>query len=129
MTTAATKDLSQEHKEFYERFRSFWARPSGARVAEIIAPHAVVHFSGQGTFSGAEYVDVMAGLLETMEDLEVTPIDCAGSGDLLYIYWNSSARIDGAKTEWLGVDRFHIVDRMAVEEHVIFDSASLVSHR
>ena len=24
--------------DFYERFKSFWAAPSGARVAELIAP-------------------------------------------------------------------------------------------
>ncbi len=125
MPGTPNESLSQEHSEFFERFKSFWNAPSGPRVAEIIAPDAQIHFSGQGTISGAQYIDVMAGLLESMEELKVTPVDCAGKGDLLYIYWNSSAKIDGNTKHWLGVDRFRIVNGMAVEEHVIFDTASL----
>ena len=117
--------LSQEHRDFFERFKSFWEAPTGARVAEIIAPDARIHFSGQGTFSGAEYVGAMQGMLDSFEDLKVTPIDCAGDGERLYIYWNSSAIIDCDRREWIGVDRFRIKDGMAVEEHVIFDTTVL----
>lgn len=125
MNHAATCTLSAEHADFYARFQSFWAAPSGPRVAELIAPHAKVHFSGAGSFSGSEYVDVMAGMLGAMEALEVTPIDCAGAGELLYIFWRASARIGGEHRAWCGVDRMHIVDGMAIEEHVLFDSAAL----
>jgi hypothetical protein len=83
--TADLDALIPEHRAFYERFESFWVAPSGPRVAELIAPDATVHFSGAGTFSGAEYIDVMAGMLASMDDLNVTPLDCAGNGDLLYI--------------------------------------------
>lgn len=125
VVSADQKNLSPEHSEFFERFKSFWAAPSGPRVAEIIAPDALIHFTGQGIFTGSEYIEAMAGMLESMDDLKVTPIDCAGAGELLYIYWNSSAKIDGEQKEWIGVDRFRIADGMAVEEHVIFDSAAL----
>lgn len=125
MNSPANPALSAEHADFYARFQSFWAAPSGPRVAELIAPHAKVHFSGAGSFSGAEYVDVMAGMLGAMEALEVTPIDCAGAGELLYIFWRASARIGGEHRAWCGVDRMHIVDGMAIEEHVLFDSAAL----
>ena len=117
--------LTQEHLDFYERFKSFWSDPSGQRVLEIIAPEATIHFSGQGTFSGDEYVDVMQGLLDSMEGMEVTPIDCAGNGDLLYIAWETSVDIHGSRRTYRGVDRFRIENGMAVEEHVIFDSAAL----
>lgn len=117
--------LSAEHHDFFERFKSFWAAPTGPRVAELIAPEATVHFTGAGTFSGADYVEVMAGILASMTDLKVVPVDCAGDGDRLYIFWNSSALIDGATREWVGVDRFRIANGMAMEEHVIFDSAAL----
>lgn len=117
--------LSPEHRDFYERFRSFWAAPSGPRVAELIAPDAIIHFTGVGTFSGAEYVDVMAAGLGSMPDMTVTPIDCAGSGDRVYIFWKTTATVDGARREWHGVDRFRLRDGMAVEEHVIFDSAAM----
>jgi len=120
-----TANLSAEHADFYERFQSFWANPSGPRVAEIIAPEATIHFSGQGTFSGTEYIDVMGGLLEAMEGLRVTPLDCAGNGEQLYIHWKTSAIIGGERREYVGVDRFTIRDGMAVEEYVIFDSAIL----
>lgn len=119
--------LTAEHRDFYERFRSFWAAPSGARVAELIAPDATIHFSGAGTFSGADYVNVMAGMLETMVDLKVTPLDCAGNGDRLYIAWETSAVIGGTRRTYLGVDRFLIRDGMAIEEYVIFDTAVLQS--
>ncbi|WP_296677202.1 nuclear transport factor 2 family protein [Novosphingobium sp.] len=117
--------LTPEHEDFFDRFKSFWAAPTGPRVRELIAPEATIHFSGAGTFSGAEYIDVMAGMLTAMVDLTVTPIDCAGNGDRLYIAWESSALIDGTRRNWLGVDRFRIKDGMAIEEQVIFDSAVL----
>ncbi|MDJ0979944.1 MAG: nuclear transport factor 2 family protein [Erythrobacter sp.] len=125
MTAQATSTLSAEHREFYERFKSFWANPTGPRVAEIIAPDATIHFSGQGTFSGAEYVEVMSGLLDQMDGLEVTAIDCAGEGELLYIFWNASALIDGEPRPYHGVDRFRIRDGMAREEYIIFDTSLL----
>lgn len=125
MTGAAMIAPSAAHADFYARFQSFWSAPSGPRVAELIAPHAVVHFSGIGSFSGAEYIEVMAGILGSMESFAVTPVDCAGSGDLLYIFWQATARIGSEMRTWPGIDRMRIVDGMAVEEHVVFDSAVL----
>jgi hypothetical protein len=124
-TPAAT--LSLEHQNFYDRFKSFWAAPSGPRVAELIAPNAMIHFAGVGRFSGIEYRDVMAGMLASMVDLTVTPLDCAGNGDRLYIAWETSVTIDGKRLTYLGVDRFRLADGMAIEEQVIFDSAVLQS--
>lgn len=118
-------NLSPEHRDFYERFQSFWAAPSGPRVAEVIAPDATITFTGVGTFSGTEYVEVMAGMLASMTDLKVTPLDCAGNGDRLYIAWQTSALIHGERRTYLGVDRFRLRDGMAIEEQVIFDSAVL----
>lgn len=117
--------LTPEHRDFYQRFTSFWAAPSGPRVAELIAPDATIHFSGMGTFSGADYVDVMSATLASMVDIKVTPLDCAGNGDRLYIAWEASASFGGERRTWLGVDRFRIAGGMAVEEQVIFDSAVL----
>ena len=117
--------LTAEHLDFFERFKSFWAAPTGARVAELIAPDATVHFAGQGTFTGAEYIDVMAGLLASFEELQVVPVDCAGNGEILYIHWRTSAMIEGKRIEYPGVDRFRLVDGMAVEEYIIYDTAVL----
>jgi len=117
--------LTAEHRDFYERFKSFWAAPTGQRVAELIAPDAVIHFTGAGTFSGTEYIDVMQALLDAMVELQVTPLDCAGNGDRLYISWETSAVIHGVKRTYLGVDRFRLANGLAIEEHVIFDSAVL----
>ncbi|MDJ0642490.1 MAG: nuclear transport factor 2 family protein [Erythrobacter sp.] len=125
MSEHTPQPLSPEHRDFFERFKSFWANPTGARVAEIIAADATIHFSGQGTFSGAEYVNVMRGLLDSMPGLEVTPLDCAGNGELLYIHWRTSVTIANQKIEYVGVDRFRIAQGMAIEEYVIFDSAVL----
>jgi hypothetical protein len=117
--------LTPEHRDFFERFKSFWAAPTGPRVAELIAPDAKIHFSGAGTFSGTEYIDVMAGMLESMEGLTVTPLDCAGNGDRVYISWETTALIGGEQRTYLGVDRFRIREGMAIEEQVIFDTAVL----
>ena len=125
MRAESSMPLTAEHRDFYERFKSFWAAPSGARVAELIAPDAVIHFTGAGTFSGAEYIGVMQGMLDSMVGMTVKPLDCAGNGDRLYISWESSAVIDGSPRTWIGVDRFRLADGMAIEEHVIFDSAVL----
>lgn len=125
MSASHAPSLTPEQQDFYERFKSFWAAPSGPRVAELIAPDATISFAGAGTFSGREYIDVMAGMLASMKGLTVTPLDCAGNGDRLYISWQSSAVIDGARRTWLGVDRFRLADGLAVEEQIIFDSAIL----
>lgn len=118
-------NLSPEHQDFYERFKSFWAAPSGARVGELIAPDAKIHFTGAATMSGAAYSAWMADTLAAMEGVTVTPLDCAGNGDMLYIAWETSAVIHGSRRVYRGVDRFRLEDGMAVEEHVIFDSAVL----
>ena len=125
MTDAELAHLSDEHRDFYARFQSFWAAPSGARVAELIAPDASIHFTGAGVMSGAVYAGAMGQMLEQMEELTVTPMDCAGNGDRLYIAWETSVRIHGETRVYRGVDRFRIRDGMAIEEHVIFDSAVL----
>ena len=125
MSDSASTSLTPEHRDFYERFKSFWAAPTGARVAELIAPDAAIHFTGAGTFSGTDYIEVMGQMLASMIDMTVTPIDCAGDGDRLYIFWEASAAIDGAPRSWVGVDRFRLANGMAIEEHVIFDSAVL----
>lgn len=127
MSEQSAPSLTREHLEFYERFKSFWSAPSGARVAELIAPDATIYFTGAGTFSGAEYVDAMQGMLDAMVDMTVTPLDCAGNGDRLYISWETSAVVDGVPRKWLGVDRFRLANGMAIEEQVIFDSAVLQS--
>ncbi|MEM1104407.1 MAG: nuclear transport factor 2 family protein [Pseudomonadota bacterium] len=118
-------NLSPEHQDFYERFKSFWAAPSGARVGELIAPDAKIHFTGAATMSGAAYSAWMADTLAAMEGVTVAPLDCAGNGDMLYIAWETSAVIHGSRRVYRGVDRFRLEDGMAVEEHVIFDSAVL----
>ena len=64
-------------------------------------------------------------MLASMKGLEVVPLDCAGDGERLYIFWKSSAVIGGTRRTWLGVDRFRIIQGMAVEEHVIFDPTAL----
>ncbi len=125
MPNNPASSLSPEHQDFFERFKSFWAKPSGARIPELIAPDATIHFTGAGTFSGAEYVNVMQAMLDTMVDLTVKPIDCAGNGDRLYISWETSAVINGERRTYLGVDRFRLANGMAIEEQVIFDSAVL----
>jgi hypothetical protein len=125
MNDTSATGLTREHQDFYERFQSFWAAPTGPRVAELIAPHATIHFTGAGTFSGAEYINVMAGILDSMVEFKVTPRDCASDGDRLYIFWEASALVGGEPRTWVGVDRMRIADGMAIEEHVIFDSAVL----
>ena len=125
MSGKTATSLAPEHQDFFERFKSFWADPSGPRVAELIAPDATIHFTGAGTFSGTDYIDVMSGMLASMVEMKVTPLDCAGDGERLYIYWEASAVFSGTRRSWLGVDRFRLANGMAIEEHVIFDSAVL----
>jgi len=125
MTNDRATSLSPEHRDFFEWFQSFWAAPSGKRVEERFPPNAKIHFTGQATMSGAQYIGFMDGMLATFPGMTVTPLDCAGNGDLLYIAWETSSVIHGKQRKFLGVDRFRIVQGMAVEEHIIFDSAVL----
>ncbi len=117
--------LTSEHSDFYDRFCAFWKAPSGERVLEIIAPDASIHFTGAGFMSGTQYAAFMGETLAALEELVVTPMDCAGNGDILYIAWEAAANIHGERRTYRGVDRFRLKDGMAVEEHVIFDSAVL----
>lgn len=117
--------LSTEHADFFERFKSYWAAPTGERVLEIIAPDATIHFTGAGYMSGKDYAAWMGETLANLEALEVTPMDAAGNGEMLYIAWEASADIHSERRTYRGVDRFRLKDGMAIEEHVIFDSAVL----
>ncbi len=125
MTDKPVTSLTPEHRDFYEWFKSFWAAPSGQRVAERFPPNAKIHFTGQATMSGSDYVNYMDGMLAAFPGMTVTPLDCAGNGDMLYIAWETSSVIHGKQRKFLGVDRFRIVKGMAVEEHIVFDSAVL----
>ena len=125
MPNESTTSLTPEQLDFYERFKSFWAAPSGARVAEIISADAKIHFTGNPSMSGSDYIDYMDGMLAAFPGMTVTPLDCAGHGDMLYIAWETESVIHGKPRKFLGVDRFRIVDGMAVEEHIVFDSAVL----
>lgn len=125
MSGTQVTSLTPEHLDFYERFKSFWAAPSGQRVAELIAPDATIHFTGAGTFSGTDYINAMQDMLDSMVGLKVTPLDCAGNGERLYIFWETSFVMDGTTRTYVGVDRFRLANGMAIEEYVIFDSAVL----
>jgi len=122
---ALTMALSPEHLDFYGRFKSFWAAPSGARIPELIAPDAKIHFTGNPPMSGTDYIGYMDGMLAAFAGMTVTPLDCAGEGEMLYIAWETASVIHGKPRKFLGVDRFRIRDGMAVEEHIVFDSAVL----
>lgn len=125
MSENPATSLSSEHRKFYEWFKSFWASPSGQRVKERFPPDAKIHFTGSPVMSGAEYVEYMDGMLAAFPGMTVTPLDCAGNGNMLYIAWETASVIDGKARKFLGVDRFRIVNGMAVEEHIVFDSAVL----
>ena len=102
------ENLTDEHKDFYRRFQSFWDNPSGNRVPELIAPEAAIHFTGAGLMTGAEYAKWMSHTLPTMQDMTVTPLDCAGNGEMLYIAWETTAIIHGSRRTYRGVDRFRL---------------------
>lgn len=125
MAAAVESNLAPAHRDFFERFKSFWADPSGPRVAEIIRSDAKIHFTGSASITGAEYIAYMDGMLSAFPGMTVTPLDCAGNGEMLYIAWETSSVIHGKQRKFLGIDRFRIIDGMAVEEHIVFDSAVL----
>ncbi len=70
MANTVASTLTLEHVDFLERFKSFWAAPMGARVAEIIAPDASIHFTGAGTFSGADDIGHMQAMLDAYPDMK-----------------------------------------------------------
>lgn len=125
----ATKrhDLTEEKRDFLQRFESFWAAPSGAGVREMFKPDAQVHFAGQGALSGEGYVGLMDALLAGVETIQVDVVDYAERGDRLFIFWHATRLADGKQVSWHGVDRFRIEKGMAVEEQVIFDTQVLSS--
>jgi hypothetical protein len=125
MSVNPSAPLSAEHQDFYAWFKSFWAAPSGQRVAERFPPNAKIQFTGQAPMSGADYIAYMDGMLSAFPGMTVTPLDCAGNGEMLYIAWETSSVIHGKARKFLGVDRFRIVNGMAIEEQIIFDSAVL----
>jgi predicted SnoaL-like aldol condensation-catalyzing enzyme len=121
----ASSSLSPEHQDFCAWFQSFWANPSGKRVAERFKPDAKIYFTGQPPMSGRDYIAYMDGMLAAFPGMTVKPLDCAGNGDMLYIAWETSSVVHGQPRKFVGVDRFRIVKGMAVEEHIVFDSAVL----
>ena len=86
MDDEALANLSEEHRDFYRRFQSFWAAPSGERVAELIAPDASIHFTGAGIMTGAVYAGVMGQMLEGMK----TNNFCASMKNCLIPYFQTN---------------------------------------
>lgn len=111
--------------DFVERFKAFWAAPDGARVPDLIAPDAVVHWPGTEPMSGATYPAHMDAMLKLVPGMTLTVVDHARADDLLFIFWRAQVTIGERSLDWTGVDRFRLRNGRAIEEFITFDTQPL----
>jgi len=110
---------------FVERFGRFWADPDPERVAELVAPDAVITWPGLGPIRGTEYPEHMAGILMVVPDLRLEVTEHAEAGELAFISWRARATVGGEALEWTGIDRFRVRDGRALEGLIAYDSMPL----
>jgi steroid delta-isomerase-like uncharacterized protein len=111
--------------DFIERFKAFWAAPGGAKVPDLIAPDAVVHWPGSEPMSGAAYPAHMDAMLKLVPGMTLEVVDHAQADDVLFIFWRAQVAVDDRKLDWTGVDRFRLRNGRAIEEFITFDTQPL----
>lgn len=110
---------------FAERFISFWAAPSGARLAELFCREAVIRWPGEPQMSLTAYMTHMDAMLTALPDLRIKVEDHAGRRDVVFISWRAQASFDAHLRQWTGIDKFRLRNDLAVEEDVVFDRATV----
>lgn len=110
---------------FVERFQDFWARPNPDRVADLLAPDAVLNWPGAGDVMATDYPQHIAAILSLVTDLRLEVTEYAEGGELVLISWRARASVAGEPLTWTGIDRFRIRAGRAIEGLVAFDSLAL----
>jgi steroid delta-isomerase-like uncharacterized protein len=106
-------------------FERLWKTRDPEIVREIVAPTAVAHWSGLGSFGGAEYVERIAQVMALAPDVENEVTGYAINDDLVFISWRAHGSMFGAPIERHGIDRFRLDGTLAQEVYAIFDTAPL----
>lgn len=109
-----------------ENFARLWSTKDASIVREIVAADAVAHWSGAGTFSGADYPERMRILMqELLPDVVNVVTGHATDGKYVFISWHARATVGGEPVEWDGIDRFRLRGELADEVYAIFDTGPL----
>lgn len=109
---------------FVERFKSFWAAPSGARLPELIADDATITWPGAAPMNRAAYIAHIDGVLALMPGMKIEVRSHAQQGEDVFIAWRGHVAINDKVHHLTGVDRFRVKNGIAIEEDVTFDRAA-----
>jgi steroid delta-isomerase-like uncharacterized protein len=115
----------QGGSEFVERFKAFWAAPSGAKVPDLIVPEATVYWPGVAPLTGKTFPAHMDAMLKLVPDMKLDVVDYALTGDLLFILWRARAVVGTHTLSFDGIDRFRLKNGRAIEEVISFDTQPL----
>ena len=108
-----------------ENFAKFWKNPNLTWVQYACAPDIVAYWPWDPKpVHGVEaYTKGLATVLAIVPDIRLEVIAHAWTGDLVFVHWRATGTGSKGPFELFGVDRFRIVNGVAVETRVFFDSA------
>jgi hypothetical protein len=126
MTAEQTVDARQG-AAFVEGFADAWARPTPQRLAKLLHPDVVLKAPMTRTTHGLDEArSEFARLLDLLPDLRGEVHGWSTGGQYLYIDLTLSASAGGERFSWPLIDRFRIVDGLAIERVSYFDPSPIV---
>jgi ketosteroid isomerase-like protein len=122
--------IDAEISDFVTRFAAAWAARDGEAFLALWHPEGLLHTPLVGrAVQGSELARLMEVQKAAAPDFVWQLLDWTWRGDVVIIEWQTTRRINGARFDWRGVDKFRIKAGKIVEERVYTDTALLRAAR
>jgi ketosteroid isomerase-like protein len=115
-------------EDFVARFSEYWARPSVAGLAELLADDVVLRQPLSRPMHGlAAAQRGFATTFRRLPDLRATVEGWSATGERVFVEFRLRATLAGRPLEWPVVDRFTLRDGKAIERVSYFDGLPLLA--
>src|SRR5437879_3492459 len=110
-------------EDFVRRFKQAWSARDPQLLQALFHPDAVVRQPPvREPFRGDQVAEYFTQVFSAMPDLRLQPIDWCARDDVVMIEWKITTPLGDETIWWQGVDRFKLLDGLATDEWVYYDS-------